>query len=133
MLLQVDTPIRRRPKPRLKPLDINRTDINNLPCKGSDSSTPKTPCTPLSAPAFDMENRDPFSPKIEQFSSPCGNFVEPRRPSSIRKPQKRIRSPNLDGECSPGMYCFYYSGKLSYKLVVNINICVNYYYILLGL
>lgn len=36
--------------------------------------------------------------------SPIDNkyFVEPRKPSSIRKPQKRIRSPTLDGEFSPG-------------------------------
>lgn len=29
------------------------------------------------------------------------NFLEPRKPSSIRKPLKRIRSPTLDNDCSP--------------------------------
>lgn len=52
--------------------------------------------TPLhsSAPKKIDENT-PMTPKIEEFSSPLG-FVEPRKPSSIRKPQKRIRSPGPD-------------------------------------
>lgn len=98
---QVDRPINAKLKPRLKPLNMNTVDVNLPAVKRSDPATPKTPCTPLSANSvFDYENRNPLSPNL---SSPCGNFVEPRRPSSIRKPQKRIRSPNLDGECSPGM------------------------------
>lgn len=43
----------------------------------------------------------PISPLVNEVFSPTSNFIEPKKPTNIRKPQKRIRSPNLDGDCSP--------------------------------
>lgn len=59
----------------------------------------KTPLRITSTPKKEEENT-PATPKTEDFSSPLG-FIEPRKPSSIRKPQKRIRSPGPD-DSSPG-------------------------------
>lgn len=106
--MQVDATPLPKTKTALRPLNLN---INTL--EQAIMSSPKdiipltlnlqknqfTPKTPLNTSQFDVENVDPFSPNID---SP-NNFTEPRKPSSIRKPLKRIRSPNLDGECSPGM------------------------------
>lgn len=99
------TPLRKaKPALKLQNLNVNTTDPSTTasPFTSALPKSPVTPKTPSNVHKFDLENIDPFSPNTEQFSSPS-NFVEPRKPSSIRKPQKRIRSPNLDGDCSPGM------------------------------
>lgn len=98
-------------KPALKTLNLNIKPEDNV---GSSlqaaqlnlklQQSPFTPKTPSNTEQFGFENVDPHSPGSNLLSTPTSNFVEPRKPSSIRKPQKRIRSPNLDGECSPGMY-----------------------------
>lgn len=38
----------------------------------------------------------------DHIFSPNSNFLEPRKPAVIRKPLKRIRSPTLESDCSPG-------------------------------
>lgn len=81
---------------------VTSSPKDNTPLTPSLPKSPFTPKTPLNTPQFDSENVDPFSPNID---SP-NNFTEPRKPTSIRKPQKRIRSPTLDGEYSPGMLYF---------------------------
>lgn len=42
------------------------------------------------------------TPKKEYENLDLGNFAEPRKPSSTRKPIKRYRSPTLESEPSPG-------------------------------
>lgn len=65
-----------------------------------------------------------ITPKSNHLLSPNeDNFLEPRRPSSIRKPQKRIRSPNLEGECSPGEETFH-------KFIVFCSFSMIFVYVL---
>lgn len=101
LLFQVGTPHSRKIKPQLKPLNMNLQELQNIASpKTLTPNTPATPSTPLTngVTKYNLENVDPSA-----FNSPMDNFVEPKRPSSIRKPQKRIRSPNWDTDYSPGM------------------------------
>lgn len=81
----------------LKPVDINIPKTLYFPNPGLNIELKVTP-KKSELDKFDNLN---LTPKLSNLLSPNDNFVEPRRPSSIRKPQKRIRSPNMDGECSP--------------------------------
>lgn len=90
----------------MKPLNLNFVDVPNYDT-AAGCKTPSNLRPPLSADAVmksDVENINPFSPQMPEPATPVSDFVEPRRPSSIRKPQKRIRSPNLDGDCSPSKW-----------------------------
>lgn len=107
--MQLDvTPIRKT-KPAFKPLDININTLKQTVTASPKDATPstpdfsKSPITPRTpyTPKFDLENVDPFSPITSSNLS-----TEPRKQSNIRKPQKRIRSPILNSEPSPGMLHF---------------------------
>lgn len=105
LLLQLDSTPLIQPKTALRPLNININSTVEPVVASPKSVTPLTPndplnsFSPLQSNHADSENIDPFSPNSDSPS----NFTEPRKPSSIRKPQKRIRSPTLDGDYSPGM------------------------------
>lgn len=65
------------------------------------------------------KNRINCTPEVENYKSPCVTLKpeelhtppmkvpEPLRPKSTRKPYKRLRSPTLDGDCSPGKIYLY--------------------------
>ncbi|XP_017777583.1 PREDICTED: maternal embryonic leucine zipper kinase-like [Nicrophorus vespilloides] len=83
----------------LKP--INRIDnINDTPTKPLIKYQFAKVDTQLSTPKKSFDFEYVTTPKNSNLLSP-DNFLEPRKPGSIRKPQKRIRSPNLNGDCSP--------------------------------
>lgn len=81
----------RREKPQLKPLVIRQEqDLG----ESKKDQTPYYDCIEC------VENCKPV--KNENVDSP-GLFVEPTKPAALRKPQKRVRSPTLGEESSPGM------------------------------
>ncbi|XP_044269676.1 maternal embryonic leucine zipper kinase-like [Tribolium madens] len=78
----------RKERPQLKPLVI--TQEQRLGIK--EDQTPYYDC---------IENIENCKPaKNENIDSP-NVFLEPEKPSSVRKPQKRVRSPTLGEESSP--------------------------------
>lgn len=84
----------------MKPLNIPKQDNSN----GKITPESLTPVTPIFVVTPTGPNKKgAHTPKLNQVSSPVNGFVEPQRPSSIRKPQKRIRSPTLDTD-SPGKW-----------------------------
>lgn len=65
--------------------------------------TPKIVIINRNTPKKQDENVEVLTPKATSMSP--DNFLEPRKPSSIRKPMKRIRSPTFEADSSPGKFC----------------------------